>query len=171
MPGSAVSQHSSSLKLRRIRVRPGKLDLEMEVPLELLHVSGPAAGRVLALLPNLARHVCINEKGASFGDEIVGTELAHLLEHVVVELEGQAHAAAGDGPVFLGHTSWLEELDRTRAHGYALMRTTVTFLNDFVALQAVKDACDIVGWACGVPGSPDSRPDVPAMVEGLRHMM
>lgn len=159
-----------ALRVRRIRVREGKLDLELAISLDFLHVDERTARRVLSVLPNLARHICINERGETFGDEIVGTELAHLLEHVVVELQGQAHGAKALG-VFQGHTSWADELARTRSQGVALMRTTVTFSNDLVALQAVKDACAIVDWAVSPSGDSTEAPDVPAMVAALRRMM
>lgn len=157
-------------RVRRVLVREGKLDLESETPLDILHVSEPAARRALSILPNLARHVCVNEKGDTFGDEIVGTELAHLFEHVVIELEGQAHGPAA-GTRFQGHTSWADELANTRPQGIALMRTTVTFENDLVALQAAKDACAIIDWAASTSAPDTAHPDIPHMVAHLRRIM
>ena len=93
----------------------------------------------------------------------MGTELAHLLEHVVIELQAQASEAPGK---LIGHTSWLRELAETAPHGYALMRTTVTFSNDFVALQSVKDACAIIEWA--IEPSVDEAPDIDKIVAELR---
>lgn len=159
------------MKIRRIRVREGKLDFELEIPLRILSVSERTARHVLSVLPNLARHLCINEKGQTFGDEIVGTELGHLFEHSVIELQGQAYGSAARS-VFKGHTSWADEIANTRPQGIALMRTTVTFLDDLVALQAVKDACAIVNWAVRPAAQSSAEaPDVPAMIENLRRMM
>lgn len=167
MPDSPIPP----LKVRRICVREDRLDLDLEISLRQLYVSERTARHVLSKLPNLARHLCINEKGQTFGDEIVGTELAHLFEHMVIELQGQAYGAAARG-VFKGHTSWLDEIANTRPQGIALMRTTVTFLNDLVALQAVNDSCAIINWAV-LPSAQSSAdaPDVPAMLEQLRRMM
>lgn len=133
------------LDIRHVRVRRGALDLEVAAADDTFHVTEEVAGRVLELLPNLAHHVCVNGSGnRSFGAELVGTELPHLLEHVIIELQGKA---TPDTRQLTGHTSWLEEYARTASRGYALMRTTITFGNDFVALQAVNDACAIVAWA------------------------
>ena len=148
------------LEIHRIRVRKGALDLEARMALDTLHVSAEQAQRVLDLLPNLAHHVCVNGTGdGSFGDEIVGTELAHLFEHVIIELQGKASLQAHE---LNGHTSWLEELDVTAPRGYALMRTTVSFANDFVALGAMNCALEIIGWSL----DPDGRelPDVDGMI-------
>lgn len=168
---AAAKPEFPQLKIRRIRVREGKLDFELEIPLRILSVSERTARHVLRVLPNLAHHLCINEKGETFGDEIVGTELGHLFEHILIELQGQAYGDAARG-AFKGHTSWVDEIANTRPQGIALMRTTVTFLNDFVALQAATDACSIVNWAVR-PSSQSSgeTPDIPAMLDSLRRMM
>lgn len=130
---------SSKLKIERIRVRRGAIDFRVSIALDALYVSENQAVRILELHPNLRNHVCVNGKGGTFGDEIVGTELAHLFEHLIIELQAQAGCSNATG-----HTSWLDELAETAPRGYALMRTTVTFENDFVALQAAKDACAII---------------------------
>ena len=67
-----------------------------------------------------------------------------------------------------GHTSWLEELSVTAPRGYALMRTTVSFINDFVALGAMNCALEIIDWSI----DPDSReaPDVDGMIALLAAM-
>lgn len=83
-----------ALEIQNICVRNGALDLEVGMAIDTLHVTEEQANRILELLPNLANHVCVNGAGdGSFGDEIVGTELAHLLEHVIIELQGKAAPA------------------------------------------------------------------------------
>ena len=47
--------------------------------------------RVLGLMPGLADHACLGDASASFGEVISDTELAHLLEHVTVELLAQTN--------------------------------------------------------------------------------
>lgn len=160
-----------AIQIRHIRVREGRLDLEVAIALSQLHVSEACARRICALLPNLPHHLCVNKsaEGSHFGDEVVGTELAHLLEHVIIELQGQAYRGANPMPQFIGHTSWAEELAVTRAQGIALMRTTVTFADDLVALQAVKEAVTLVEWAVG--DGPGEMPDVAAAVSRLRAIM
>lgn len=160
-----------AIRIGHIRVRYGRLDIEASVALQYLHVSAACAERICALLPNLRNHLCVNRtaEGPRFADEIVGTELAHLLEHVIIELQGQAYWGVRPAPRFIGHTSWAEELAVTRAQGIALMRTTVTFADDLVALQAVKEAVTLVEWAVG--DDPGEMPDVAAAVSRLRAIM
>ena len=165
-------------RITRLHVRRGRLDIFTATPLALLHVGEDVAARTLQLLPNLRNHVCVHTRagGGTFGGELVGTELAHLFEHVVIELQAQAYgeAAAADtrgaqpqAPQLIGHTSWAEELAVTGPQGHALMRTTVTFADDLVALQAAKDAAELLNWACA-PQASAHAPDVAALVERLR---
>lgn len=125
-----------------MHVRKGVLDLEVVCELDALRVTPQQAQRVLELLPNLERHICVNSaRNDRFGDELVGTELPHLLEHIIIELQG--HDAQNPSGL-TGHTSWLEELAETGPRGYALMRTSVTFENDFIALDAMNKALRII---------------------------
>lgn len=134
------------LEIKRIRVRKGTLDLDVLCAVKTLHVTAEQAQRALELLPNLAHHICVNDAdGESFGDELVGTELPHLLEHVIIELQG---LAAQNPSALIGHTSWIDELAETAPRGYAHMRTSVTFENDFDALAAMNEAIDIVNAIC-----------------------
>lgn len=156
-------------RVTHLFVRRGRLDVETATPLRHLHVSEETARRVCGLLPNLPSHVCVNrEGGPTFGEEVVGTELPHLLEHVVIELQGQACRGLPGRPELVGHTSWAEELSATAPEGYALMRTTVSFADDVVALRAVKEALPVLDWACGVAGA--GMPDVAASVARLRSL-
>lgn len=145
-------------------MRKGALDLEVSCDIDALRVTPEQAARVLGLLPNLEHHICVNDSnGDRFGDELVGTELPHLLEHVIIELQG---AAQDDNDLALtGHTSWLDELAVTEPEGFALMRTSVTFADDFVALGAMNAALEIIGWVC----DPDalSMPDIGAILRSL----
>ncbi len=159
------------LDIRTISVGAQALDIEIAVPLDYLHVGKQTARRILALLPNLANHICMNGNGERFGDEIEGTELPHLFEHVVIELQAQAlgrmpPSFSKPAPSLIGHTSWAAELRQTRAGGYALMRTSVRFANDFVALKACVYARQLVEWSCS--GDADAAaPDIERMVAEL----
>lgn len=146
------------LEIQRVRVRRGALDIEVAAALETLHVTRSQASSVLAMFPNLARHVCVNERDdGHFASEIVGTELPHLLEHLIIELQARADKEEGVAPrSYSGHTSWLEELECTGPEGFALMRVTVSFADDFVALRALKDALAVIARIA------TEAPDVPA---------
>ena len=141
-----------ALQVEHITVtKDGALDMEVACSLAALHVTPEVAAAMLEALPNLAEHVCVNEKGETFGADIVGTELAHLLEHTVIELMAQAEQKAGrsnPGAGLIGHTSWADELVNTRSRGIALMRVKVRFNDDFIALQALKDALQLIEMVC-----------------------
>lgn len=190
------------LDIRHITVRAGALDLQVACPLELLHVDERLAHALLDRLPNLAHHVCVNGRGETLADELLGTELPHVLEHVIIELQGQRALGAGSASFstgsaslsaggatsvyagqesdadqrrgtdalagqeagvpraqgagrgafsFTGHTSWLEDIDATGRDGYALMRVTVTFQDDFAALRACEDARRLIEDCLAAP--------------------
>ncbi len=156
--------------MQQIRVREGRLDVEIAVSLTCLHVEKDAAARACELLPNLPMHVCVNQSNSPrFGDEIEGTELAHLIEHILIELQGQAYKSAGRSARFRGHTSWADELSNTRDDGFALMRVVVSFYNDFIALTALHYACEIAEWCAG--GDPVEHPRVDEMVARLQQLI
>ena len=159
-----------AIQIRHIRVREGRLDIEAAYALQCLHVSGSCARRICKALPNLPNHLCVNKNdNPRFGDEIVGTELAHLLEHVMIELQGQAYRGTVPMPRFIGHTSWLEELAATRPHGIALMRTTVTFADDIIGLQTLKEAVALVEWA--LDDDSEEMPDIEVVLSRIRSTM
>lgn len=121
------------LKIEHIAVARAGMTLEVRTRPWDARVDEAQAQRALRLLPNLARHVCVNEKGEVFADDIVGTEPAHLLEHVAIELMAQAH---GTGKGLMGHTSFSEER--------GLMLVKLTYKDDIVALDCIKRAVSFV---------------------------
>lgn len=59
------------------------------------------------LLPGLKRHVCHNYPGLPFVKEAMITEIPHLFEHVVLELQRRAHDLSGQRiPLLTGLTEW-----------------------------------------------------------------
>jgi len=114
-----------------------------------------AAHRALTLLPGLRGHRCDNAAGKRFSDEVSDTELAHLLEHVALELM----VLAGSPDTLRGDTAW----DRS-ADGPGVFRVRVAYDDDLVCLGAIRLAERIVTWS--LSGS-DSAPDV---VSGSRRL-
>lgn len=123
-------------------MRHGAMDCEVACSLDNLHVSEQCAARIKEILPNIGNQVCVNGNGDFFEDEICETETPHLLEHIIIELLGKVYNRP-----FKGHTSWAQELSQTAPDGFALMRVTVTFLDDMVALAALKHALVLLEWA------------------------
>lgn len=112
-----------------------------------------ATGRVLDLLPSLSDHVCLGDAAPTFGEVAPDTELAHLLEHVAVELLAQTDIA---GDVACGQTAQVAE--RT-------YEITLGCPDDVLVAAALSSAAWVLQWAFS--GGGDPRPDVEAIVGGL----
>jgi hypothetical protein len=113
----------------------------------------------LLVLPGLRGHRCDNGAGMTFPEEMADTEIAHLLEHIAVELM----ALSGSPTTLAGRTEW-----DFRADGHGVFRVLLEYDDDLVAIGALKEAAAIVAWlmgasaadACavgGVVGTPDVR--------------
>lgn len=113
--------------------------------------------RVLDLLPGLVDHVCLGDSAPSFGEVVEDTELAHLLEHVAVELLARTDVA---GDVTSGQTVGAGE--RTYK---------ITFLcpDDVLVAGALSSAVWILQWAYSGGGEPE--PDIDAIVAGLVNLV
>ncbi len=111
--------------------------------------------RVYRILPHIVDHACLGDAGETFRDAMGDTELAHLLEHVTVELLAQTDIA-GDMPA--GRT-WVDEVDdRTYAIELACP-------DDVLVAAALSTGAWILNWAYTGGGEPE--PDVAAIVGGL----
>lgn len=96
------------MRVERVARGPRRLDVTVRVrPGELDRTSPEIAARVLAALPRLASHGCRNDDGRAFEQEVANTEVAHLFEHVALELM----ALAGSPRTLEGETSWDAGLD------------------------------------------------------------
>lgn len=75
------------MRVGRVTKAPGRLLVMVRfAPGEPDRTWPALADRVLGLLPGLAEHRCANDHGRPFSDEAAATEVAHLFEHVVLEL-------------------------------------------------------------------------------------
>ena len=142
--------------IKRVTVGPRTLTAEVEVA-----PSGPlmtsddpeATVRVLTLLPDLADHACLGDASSSFGEVVADTEIAHLLEHVTVELLAQTNIA---GDISSG---------QTRATGERSYEITLACPDDVLVAAALSSAAWVLQWAYSGGGEPE--PDVAATVDGL----
>ena len=108
---------------------------------------------VLEIMPGLVDHMCLGDASSSFGEVVADTELAHLLEHVTVELLAQTDAA---GDVTGGQTVEVDE--RT-------YKITLACSDDVLVAGALSSAVWILQWAYSGGGEPE--PDVEAIASGL----
>jgi hypothetical protein len=111
--------------------------------------------RALDLLPGLARHGCRHAGGRRLTDELADTEVAHLFEHVTLELM----ALSGSPRTLAGETRWDWDHD---ARG--TFHVTLQYDDDVACLGAMKGAAAIVRAL--VAG--DRAPSVDELVSDLR---
>lgn len=113
-----------------------KLVVEMPDPTRCTTEAAPHLPRGLfRLFPHLAHHKCHNEGGYSFRREAMATEVPHLLEHLIIELQAKAQHHA----VLKGETQWNWRVDpRGTFHVH------VEYENEMLVLAAIRLAERIV---------------------------
>ena len=109
--------------------------------------------RVWKVMPELRDHVCLGDESGTFGDVMGDTELAHLLEHVTVELLARTDVA---GDIACGQTSEVGE--RT-------YKIVLKCIDDVLVVGALSSAAWVMQWAFSGGGEP--VPDVDAIAKGL----
>ena len=144
------------VEIKKVTVGPRYLDAVVEVGESApLMTSDDAEGtaRIMDLIPELADHVCLGDAAPKFGDVVDDTEVAHLLEHVTVELLARTDAA---GDITSGRTAEVGE------------RTYVIRLDcpdDVLVIGALSSAEWVLEWAYN--GGGDPVPDIDAIASGL----
>lgn len=111
--------------------------------------------RVLELLPEIADHACLGDAGPLFGDAVEQTEVAHLFEHVTIELMAQTGLA---GDITSGRTKACVDGDRA-------YEVRVLCPDDVLAAGALSSAAFVLDWAYS--GGGDPKPAISAIVKGL----
>lgn len=123
------------ISIDRIIVDKGRMTALVSLPVQDAYSTPERMRLVLAEYPRLQRHSCVNSKGPTFADVMNETSWAHVLEHLVIDLQVSAHQQAGDvrDPWFVGNTQWVD-----KASGKA--RVQVNFFDDFIAMRSFRDA-------------------------------
>ena len=146
------------IEIQRVEVGPEYLTARVRVADDApLMTSGDLRATTLVynLLPHIVDHVCLGDAGETFKDCMGATELAHLLEHMTVELLAQTNIA---GDITSGKT--YPAADDPRAFEIQL-----SCKDDVLTAAALASAVWIVDWA--FTGGGDPAPDVAAIVDGL----
>lgn len=142
--------------IKKVVVGPKNLEATVELAANApLMTSEDLEGttRVWQVMPELRDHVCLGDESGVFGDVMGNTELAHLLEHVTVELLARTDLA---GDISSGRT--IEVGDR-------LYEITFACPDDVLVAAALSSAVWILQWAYS--GGGDPQPDVDAIASGL----
>lgn len=113
-----------------------KLVVEMPDPARYTTDTVPHLPRSLfRLFPHLAQHKCHNDQGYSFRRESMSTEIPHLLEHLIIELQTQAQRHE----ILKGETQWNWRVDpRGTFHVH------VEYENEYLVLAAIRLAERII---------------------------
>lgn len=152
------SYQSSVISLKKVAIDAKKfvatIELSPKAPLMTCD-DLEATTRIYNLFPAIINHVCMGDASDTFKDVMGNTELAHLLEHVCVELLAQTNLA---GDISAGKTFIAQEDTRTY---------TLEFIcnDDVLVTAAFSSAIWIMNWAFG--GARGTKPNVEAIVSGL----
>lgn len=127
------------MRVVEIRFRNDKtveLTVEMSDPNRFTTDKAPyIPATLLQLFPQMAEHECENGKGLPFDQECMATELPHLLEHLIIELQGQVRLS----PCLRGETHWNWHIDpRGR------FRVYLRYENELLVLGAIRLAEQII---------------------------
>jgi len=146
------------VEIKKVTVGPRDLDALVEIaPNAPLMTSEDieATARVFHLMPELADHVCMGDSGRLFRDCMGHTELAHLLEHMTVELLARTNIA---GDITCGRTYPVAGNERA-------FDVVFPCSDDVLVTSALSSAAWILQWAFTGGGEP--KPDVEAIVDGI----
>ena len=118
-----------------------------------------ATARVYYLAPAIAKHVCLGDAGREFQDCMGDTELAHLLEHLSVEILNETGLA---GDISCGRTRGVAGDER-------LFEIELSCPDDALTIGALSSAAFMMEWAFLHPDA--AAPDFAGTVEALRQMV
>ena len=146
------------ISIKKVVVGPKNLTATVEFSAKaprLTSENAEATERVLELLPGLSEHLCLGDADARFGLVANDTEVAHLLEHVTVELLALTNLA---GDVASGKTSLVD----SRRGLYEII---LACPDDVLVAASLSSAVWLLNWAYG--NQDEADPDINAIVSGL----
>lgn len=114
-----------------------------------------ATARVYYLAPAIADHMCLGDAGSRFQDCMGNTELAHLLEHLTVEIMNETGLA---GAISSGRTRNVMGDER-------LFDVEISCPDDALAIGALSSAAFMMNWA--FLHADQTPPDFPGTVAAL----
>ncbi len=109
-----------------------RLDIQMPDPDRYLTSQVPHLPRLLfQLIPRLSQHSCDNGAGLTFRQECRNTEIPHLLEHLIIELQLQAQQRPTD--LLRGETEWNWTIGPRGRY-----QVTVEYDNELLAVASIR---------------------------------
>ena len=146
------------VEIKKVTVGPRGLDALVEMAPDAPLMTSEdieATARVFHLMPEIADHVCMGDAGRRFRDSMGHTELAHLLEHMTVELLARTNIA---GDITCGRTYPVAGNERA-------FDVVFPCPDDVLVTSALSSAAWIMEWAFS--GGDEPQPDVDAIVDGI----
>ena len=146
------------VEIKKVTIGPRDLDALVEMAPDAPLMTSEdieATARVFHLMPELADHVCMGDSGRLFRDCMGHTELAHLLEHMTVELLARTDIA---GDITCGRTYPVAGNERA-------FDVVFPCPDDVLVTSALSSAVWILQWAFA--GGDEPKPDVDAIVDGI----
>ncbi len=149
---------SEFIHIKEVTIEPKSMTAVVEIADNMpLNTSEDieATARVYNLLPQITEHACMGEGVDTFRDAMGNTSVAHLLEHVAVELMSQTEP---EEDITCGRT-WEDEDDDHTFH------IQLGCSNDLLGCGALSSAAWIMHWAFADPES--AEPNIEGIVQGL----
>lgn len=150
----------SMFEIRKVTVTPKSLIARVRIqdgaPLKTSE-DLEATNRVYELMPLIGDHACVNPSWDHFRDVLNDTGLAHVLEHVAVELLARYGATS----ISTGRT---HDTDDPRTWEIELACP-----DDALTLGALSSAAWIMEWA--FTGGNEPAPDINNIVDGLKKVV
>ena len=153
---------ASLFNILRVTIGPDKLTARVLVnPGMPLSTSEDveATARVYYLAPAIADHLCLGDAGSKFQDCMGNTEVAHLLEHLTVEIMNETGLA---GDISCGRTRGIEADGR-------LFDVELSCPDDALTVGALSSAIFMMDWA--FLHADQTPPDFPGTVAALRKLV
>jgi hypothetical protein len=120
----------------------GKVKLTVEIPETdaYLTTHAPNMPRILfRMFPYLAAQRCFNQHGKSLRREALDTEVPHLFEHLLLEIQKQVRRGIRANISITGETEWNWSIDPRGS-----FHVTVGYDNEIVALASIRLAERII---------------------------
>lgn len=121
--------------VKEINVKKYRIICLVVVQLEHAYSNEIFAQKLLKIMPTLASHKCKNSSNNSFFEEIKKTSLAHVFEHIVIDLQIKYLSENGcaENTSILGTTEWFNK-------NQGMSKVELSYCDDLLALKAIKEA-------------------------------
>lgn len=137
IPGDPVA----ALTVESIDIVKGRMRVRLRLREGVRYTDPRIAVKVMTRFPCVGLHSCKNDSGPRFADVIESTSIAHVLEHLMIDIQ-LGDSATPMGSRLVGFTQWIDESE-------GIAEVQVAFQSDMVALRALRDAVAFLNGVLG----------------------